>query len=89
MPLILSYETLSETEWGVKKNNLQFVPNYFISLNKLDIKKKLDSFKIYKSQLKKNYHPRSLRSIKALAKYRGSNISKEFAEAFMLIRYIK
>ncbi len=89
IPLILSYETLSETEWSVKKNNSYFIPNYFISLSSLDMKKKLSAFKFYKSQNKKNYHPRSIESIKALASHRGSNISKKFAEGFLLIRNIK
>ena len=39
IPLILSYETLSETEWSAKKNKLYFDPNYFIALNKRDVKK--------------------------------------------------
>lgn len=88
VPLILSYETLSETEWGPKKYDLIFDPNFYISLSNKDIQKKLAAFKIYKSQIKKNYHPRSIKSIKALAQNRGSNISKEFAEAFIVIRNI-
>lgn len=87
--LILSYETLSETEWGVKKDNLYFIPNYYIELSSNDIKKKISAFNFYKSQIKKNNHPRSINSIKSLAKYRGSNISRNFAEAFLLIRNIE
>ncbi len=89
IPKILSYETLSETEWGVKKNNLHFIPNYYIELSSIDIKKKISAFNFYKSQTKKNHHPRSLNSIKSLAMYRGSNISRHFAEAFLLIRNIE
>ena len=33
---ILSYETLSETEWGVNSSNNLFIPNYFIALKSVD-----------------------------------------------------
>jgi len=85
---ILAYETLSETEWGPKKYNLSFVPNYFILLNADQVNKKLNAFRCYKSQVKKYPHPRSLKNIKNLSTYRGGNISHEYAEAFMLIREI-
>ena len=85
---VLSYETLSETEWGLRNNDNYFIPNYFIILNKNDIKKKLGAFKFYKSQIKKNNHPRSLKSIEALSINRGSNISENYAEAFILVRKI-
>ena len=88
IPLILSYETLSETEWGDKSNNSYFIPNYFFELSSLDINKKINAFNFYKSQKKKNSHPRSTKSIKALAVHRGSNISSKFAEGFLLIRNI-
>lgn len=81
---VLSYETLSETEWG----NIQFSPNMYELLNKKHISNKLRAFKKYKSQIKKKFHPRSLEGIKILSKLRGSNISAENAEAFKIIRII-
>ena len=44
--------------------------------------------KIYKSELKQYPHPRSLETIEALAKKRGSEAGLKFAEAFMLIKEI-
>ena len=85
---ILSYETLSETEWGVNSSNNLFIPNYFISLKSEDIRKKILAFEKYKSQIKKHPHPRSLKGIENLARFRGNNISEKNAEAFMLIRNI-
>lgn len=81
---IFCYETLSETEWGLDK----FVPNYYEVLSDYDIKNKILAFKEYKSQIKIDFHPRSLNGIKNLAKFRGNNISTKYAEAFKIIRKI-
>ena len=86
---ILSYETLSETEWGIKNNNSVFVPNHYVKLSKKDIDNKIKAFNFYKTQIKKYPHPRSKENILNLAKYRGSNISEKFAEAFNVIRTIE
>lgn len=77
---ILSYEVLSETEWNEDGKN--FNPNYFIDLQKSDINKKVKAFLKYKSQVKKFPHPRSKEGIINLSKIRGSQIFKEFAEAY-------
>ena len=31
---LISYETLSETEWGILENGISFAPNFFVSLTK-------------------------------------------------------
>ena len=51
------------------------------------IETKLTALKCYKSQIKGN-SSRSLLSVKALAKFRGSQNGCEYAEAFKLIRAI-
>tara|TARA_Y100000389_G_scaffold194108_1_gene223688 strand:+ start:430 stop:1095 length:666 start_codon:yes stop_codon:yes gene_type:complete len=81
---VLSYETLSETEWGIT----QFNPNKYEILKKKHLLKKINAFKKYKTQIQKNFHPRSENGIKSLSKYRGTNISVEYAEAFKIIRNI-
>ena len=43
----------------------------------------------YKSELQPKPMPRNLENIKNLAKLRGSEINKEFAEAFFLYREIE
>ena len=77
---ILSYEVLSETEWN--ENEESFNPNYFISLNKSDVDKKVRAFLKYKSQVKKFPHPRSKETIINLSKVRGSRAFMKYAEAF-------
>lgn len=77
---ILSYEVLSETEWN--ENEKPFNPNYFVSLDKSDIDKKVKAFLKYKSQNKKFPHPRSKEAIINLSKVRGSQVFMKYAEAF-------
>jgi LmbE family N-acetylglucosaminyl deacetylase len=84
--LILSYETLSETHWNAPHIEPNFTPDFFIDIS-ASIKTKLDALSCYKSQINNN-KSRSLDSIKALAKFRGSQNGCEFAEAFKLIRAI-
>ena len=81
---IISYETLSETEW----NDKQFAPNFFVSLSENDVRQKINAFKKYKSQNMSHNHPRSSNGILNLAKYRGQFINSKYAEAFNLIRGI-
>ena len=77
---ILSYEVLSETEWN--EEGKLFNPNYFVSLTKNDINRKVKAFLKYKSQIKKYPHPRSKEAIINLSKVRGSQSFTEFAEAY-------
>ena len=80
---LMSYEVLSSTEWKFSEN---FKPNYFIQLDDKNIKEKINSFKIYKSEIKKFPHPRSILGIKTLSMYRGMQIGSKYAEAFKIIR---
>jgi len=82
---ILSYESLSETEWGQEFG--AFKPNVYENISDT-LKIKLEAMKAYKSELKKYPHPRSLESIEYLSRKRGSEICIDYAEAFMLIREI-
>ncbi len=85
---IYAYETLSETEWAHPFSNDAFIPNYFEKLGKEDFDLKLKAMSYYKSQVRAFPNSRSLETIEALAKFRGSTVGAERAEAFMLIRAI-
>ena len=82
---IYAYETLSETEWDIQNSTNAFIPNVYVDITKyIDVK--INAMKAYKSKICKYPNPRSKEGIKALAMHRGSTVSKEYAEAFMLIR---
>ena len=51
--------------------------------------KKLEIFSLYKSEIMKDNFPRSTKSIKALAQFRGCRIGVQFAEAFEVVLTIK
>jgi LmbE family N-acetylglucosaminyl deacetylase len=84
---VYAYETLSETEWNNPHCSNAFMPNVYNDISYY-INKKLIVMKCFESQLSNFPNPRSIKAIEALAKYRGSTINAEAAEAFMLIRKI-
>jgi LmbE family N-acetylglucosaminyl deacetylase len=83
---IYSFEIPSSTDFSLSSNSKKiFNPNFFVEVNQT-ILKKLNLLKIYKNEIKKWPHTRSIKSIKNLAMYRGSQIGKKYAEAFILVR---
>lgn len=82
---ILSYETLSETEWNSPNPKNIFTPNMWVDITH-SIETKKNAMRCYESQLREYPHPRSIRAIVALAEYRGSTIGVDYAESFMLLR---
>jgi len=64
-----------------------FVPNVYIEISK-QISSKIKAFKCYKSELRDFPHPRSIKSIKALAVKRGMESALKCAESFKLIKSI-
>ena len=77
------YETLSETNFSFMGRDI-FHPNVFIDISE-HLNKKIETFKLYESEINEHPFPRSSDSIKALAKLRGSQSGYDFAEAFQLI----
>lgn len=86
---IYSFEIPSSTDFSFARNKkIFFNPNFYVNIDKT-IQKKLNLLKIYKKEIKKWPHPRSIKSIKNLAMYRGSQIGVKHAEAFLLIRELQ
>jgi len=82
---VLTYEVLSETEWG--SEIAMFKPNVYYDITDT-FQVKVEAMQTYSSELREFPHPRSLEAIEALAKKRGSEIGVKYAEAFYLIREI-
>lgn len=85
---IYAYETLSETGWDIPNVVNEFIPNVYNDISEY-IDKKLDALKKYTTQLADFPNPRSLKTVEALAKFRGNTVSIPYAEAFMLLREVK
>jgi len=81
---ILLFETLSETEFAPAIRNNVFVPNVFSDIT-LYMELKLQIMQLFITEQMEEPLPRALSTIKALARYRGSRIGVEYAEAFSLI----
>lgn len=84
---ILSYECLSETEFAPPFPETVFLPNVFVDITEY-FDSKIEIMKIYESEVMDDLLPRSLSTIEALARFRGSQIGAKYAEAFMLIKEI-
>jgi N-acetylglucosamine malate deacetylase 1 len=81
---ILMYETMSETDYSAPFPDSYFIPNVYIDISDY-FKKKCLIMKKYKSEVMQKPLPRSISTIEALAKLRGSRAGVEFAEAFSLV----
>ena len=77
------YETLSETEFNfIKKTS--FNPNLFVNISD-QLDDKIKAMQIYESEMGNFPFPRSEKTIRSLAAFRGSQSGYEAAEAFELI----
>ncbi|MFX1318097.1 MAG: PIG-L deacetylase family protein [Promethearchaeota archaeon] len=84
---ILSYETLSSTEYGTPIFETPFIPNYYVNI-KEHLDDKISAVSCYKLELREYPHPRSIEGVKTKAKARGMEVGLEFAEAFKILRWV-
>ena len=81
------YETLSETEFGIRTDDMGFRPNLWIDISDF-IDKKIEIMRLYKNEINEHPFPRSERNMRSLATLRGATVSCEAAEAFMQLKDI-
>lgn len=84
---VLAYETLSETEFGIRPDIAGFRPNVYVDIHPY-LHEKIEVLDIFSSELRAFPFPRSTEAVTALARLRGSTCGCEAAEAFMLLREI-
>ena len=85
---LITFEIPSATDFRKLRNKKNFLPNYFVNIEKY-IKFKLKALKCYKKELKPYPHSRSIVGVKNLNKIRGHQSGMEYAEAFEIIRKIE
>jgi LmbE family N-acetylglucosaminyl deacetylase len=85
---VYMYETVSETHWSMPFVEPVFSPNVWFDISRY-LETKISAFSCFKSQLHSTPHARSLEAIESLAKWRGSQVSMNAAEAFISIRTLK
>ena len=81
---IYMMETLSETEFAPAMQSTSFIPNVYVDITDY-FDQKIEIMKLYETELMEEPYPRSLSSIEALARIRGSRCGVKYAEAFMLL----
>jgi LmbE family N-acetylglucosaminyl deacetylase len=76
---VLVYEGMGAFQW--------YKPDYEVNhFKKLDINKKVKGYLLHKSQVRKHRSPEHLR---ALARLRGSQIGVDYAEAYIIKRWVE
>jgi len=85
---ILSFEVPSATEWQTPTSSQIFAPNWFEDISET-LELKIKALKIYDSEIREWPHPRSIKAVEYLSRWRGSSVGCEAAEAMLLIREIK
>lgn len=85
---ILFFEIPSSTNWSFGFTGTSFEPNYFINISDtLDLK--LKALEFYNSEMRDYPHSRSIKALECLAKWRGSTVGFNAAEAFVLARILE
>ncbi|MCF6434969.1 PIG-L family deacetylase [Pseudoalteromonas sp. MMG022] len=84
---VLAYETMSETDFGLKPEDSGFRATTYVDISGF-LDKKLDILEIFKSEVGEFPFPRSRLALESLARVRGVQCNSEAAEAFMLIKEI-
>lgn len=83
---VYTFETPSSSEWNYNYDE-PFCPNVYFDVSDT-LEAKVRGMACYRSESAIYPHPRSPEALRALGQYRGSNIGRNMAEAFMLIREV-
>lgn len=84
---VLAYETISETNFGLSAEGMNFHPNVYVDITSY-LKSKIEIMKIYSGEMSPFPFPRSDEAIRALAALRGAESGFAAAEAFMLLKEV-
>lgn len=85
---IYAYETLSETEFGLRPDDGGFRPNAFVDISAW-LDRKIAVMRLYAGEMLDFPFPRSEECMRAQCMLRGSQAGVHAAEAFMLLKEIR
>jgi LmbE family N-acetylglucosaminyl deacetylase len=84
---LITFETVSSSEWNVSTMDRTFKPNYFVNVtDQMDTK--IEALKHYDVEMRDFPHPRSYEGVRHLGNVRGMTIGVPYAEAFEIVRRI-
>jgi N-acetylglucosamine malate deacetylase 1 len=84
---LLFFEVASSTEWRPPASGASFAPDTYFDIEK-HLAKKLEALNAYAAEMRPFPHPRSIKAVEAMARWRGASVGRHAAEAFMLGRHI-
>jgi len=84
---VYGYEVASSTEWAFQQFEPVFSPNFFVDIE-ATLETKIAAMECYESEARPFPHPRSPKSLRAIAARWGSTVGLQAAEAFSLVRSI-
>lgn len=83
---IYCFETLSSSEWSIEA--IPFAPNVFVDIEDT-LPQKIKALNAYHLEMRDFPHTRSLQSVEALVRSRGTSVGMAAAEAFQLVRLLR
>lgn len=84
---VMMLEVISETDFAPALPENIFVPHVFVNITKY-MDKKIEALNIFESELFEAPYTRSVDTMTAYNRYRGSQINAMYAECFMLLKEI-
>ena len=85
---IRTFEVPSSTEYGNRSITNIFVPNLYVNITETwNVKKQ--ALHAYEQEMRDSPHPRSIRGLENLAKFRGNQCGLDYAESFEVLRRIE
>ena len=85
---IISFETPSGTEWTSPTDPKRFLPNFYVSVDEVDVEAKIKGMEKYEFERREYPHPRSPEALRIIAQRWGILVGSNFAEPFCLIRSV-
>jgi LmbE family N-acetylglucosaminyl deacetylase len=85
---IITFETMSGTEWRASSDPRHFIPNLFFSLSPADLDAKIKAMECYEFEKRPYPHPRSPEALKIRSQMWGVSVGVDMAEAFCVVRHI-
>lgn len=86
---IITFETMSGTEWRASSDPYQFIPNMFVEISEDDLAAKCKAMESYEFEKRAYPHPRSPKALRVRAQMWGVANGVMLSEAFQIIRTIE
>lgn len=84
---VYAYEVPSATGWAGPSPAMTFIPSHYVSIGAA-LDRKIEAMEHYESERRTWPHPRAPDALRAWARYRGTQVGVDAAEAFVTVRTV-